>query len=116
MISFATAEAATAEVSAKHIASVRALSGKIRELLGMDFEIIDTVVSVGSTITFLRLDLQGQNLNLSEYQSNYSNNMYGSQTGDVLIVDYDDSMYLYIDLGESTQQRGWRDYHYIPLY
>jgi len=108
------------EPSAPPIVAIRAMSSEISAVLGMDFDVIEKVhtfeVDGQVVIIWAFLDLRGQKLNLDDFDQNYMGDIFGSQTGEVFVMEFEGSMTLIIDLGEVDYQGQLiRSYYSIEL-
>ena len=64
----------------------------------------------GRVIKWHFIDLGNYEIMPEDYIQSEVGNLFGSQTGEVLLVIMDDSKLLYIDLG-SAQHQGWSSQH-----
>ena len=94
----------------------------IREILGTDFTINTnghiSMTSHGVYSRWYFLELEGGQLNINDFPYNGRvSNLIRSNIGDVVITRFGDTgLYLYIDVGQSTQRgASFREYHRIDL-
>ena len=92
---------------------VMEISNDVSVVLGTDDYIIgeeQSLIIGGHLIKWHHIDMLDHELILEDYIQTDVGNIFGSHTGDVLLVIKDDYKYLYIDLG-SAEHQGWSSQH-----